>query len=188
MADMAPAVASQRAYLRSQLPEVFRAEPQPVAVSLLLALEQVLDPIVAVLDALPAYLEPELAPSDALRLLAAWLGVASDDEWLDARRRGTVRDAARLARLRGTRAGLELALEIAFPALPVRVEDAGGVRWRDGEVGASAPDPAVTVVCDTPLDEHEQLAIDRLIDENVPAGVRARLWVRPRRRGEREEP
>jgi phage tail-like protein len=185
---MAPAVASRRAYLRSQLPDVFLAGPDPVAAALLVAFEEVLDPIVAVLDALPAYLEPALAPHDALRLLAAWLGVAIDDEWLDARRRETVRSAARLARRRGTRAGLEEALTIAFPTLPLEVEDAGGVRWRDDELGAAAPAPAITVVCDTPLDEDEQLAVDRLIDENVPAGVRARLWVRSRRRGERDEP
>jgi phage tail-like protein len=184
---VAPPVASQRAYLRSQLPELFLAGTDPLGPSLLEALEEVLDPIVAVLDALPAYLEPDVAPHDALRLLAAWLGVASDDDWLDARRRATVRRAAPLARLRGTRAGLEEALAIAFPDLPLSVEDSGDVRWREDDLGAPAPEPTVTVVCETPLDEDVQHAIDRLIDENVPAGVRARLWVRPRRRGERDE-
>ena len=38
-----------------------------------------LDPIVAILDGLPAHFDPDLAPRDILDLLAAWLGVDLDE-------------------------------------------------------------------------------------------------------------
>ena len=43
------------------------------------ALEELLDPIVAVLDALPAHFDPDHAPRDILDLLASWLGVDLDE-------------------------------------------------------------------------------------------------------------
>ena len=178
---MAPAVASQREYLRGQLPEVFLTGPDPLAPALLQALEEVLDPIVATLEALPAYLDPDLAPPAALALLGAWLGVDAEEDWLEPRRRTTVRRAARLAALRGTRSGLQEALAIAFPSLPLRIDDSGGVSWRDEQPAAAVAEPVVTVHCDTPLDEPDQRALLRCINENIPAGVRAHLRVLARR-------
>ena len=94
------------------------------------ALETLLDPIVATLDALPAYFDPDLAPRDVLELLAAWLGISVDESWPDERAREALRvAAAELGRRRGTMQGLELALRIAFPDLPLRVEDGGKVTW-----------------------------------------------------------
>ncbi len=181
---MTPAVASQREYLRAQLPAVFLAGADPLAPSLLRALEEVLDPIVATIEALPAYLDPELAPPPALALLGAWLGVDAEEDWLEPRRRATVRNAARLAARRGTRGGLEEALAIAFPSLPLRIDDSGGVRWREEERDAPIAEPVVNVHCDTPLDEPDQRALLRCINDNIPAGVRAHLRVLARRRGE----
>ena len=68
------------------------------------ALEAVLDPIVAVLDALPAHFNPDHAPRDVLDLLAAWLGVELDESQPLRERRELVRQAAELSRRRGTRA------------------------------------------------------------------------------------
>jgi phage tail-like protein len=178
--DLAPPVASEREYLRGQLPAVFLAGVDPVAPRLLAALEEVLDPVLAVVDGLPAYLEPELAPPDALALLCAWLGVPAEEEWSERRRRDELSRAAPLGALRGTRAGLELALRTAFPSLPLRIADSGSVRWSTG-AAAPAAAPEVTVYCDTPLEERESQALARLLDEHVPVGVRARLRARPRR-------
>ena len=61
--------------------------------------------------------------------------------------------APELMRRRGTKAGLELALALAFPGVPFRVEDAGAVRWSldlDGD-WEDAP-PSFVVYCDIPLD------------------------------------
>ena len=100
------------------------------------ALEELLDPIVAILDALPAHFDPNFAPPDVLSLLAAWLGVDLDETQNIKHQREMVRRSAELARRRGTVRGLELALKLHFPEVPMRVEDNGGVIWH------SKPAPA----------------------------------------------
>jgi phage tail-like protein len=141
------------------------------------ALETLLDPLVATLDALPQHFDPDLAPRNLLELMAGWLGVELDESWPDERRRELVRRAGDLARRRGTRAGLELALSIAFPDLPLRIEDAGGV------VTAGAPEelppatpPSFIVYCDQPLAEPAHLA--RMIEFMKPVHVSYRLRTR----------
>src|SRR4051794_33926999 len=120
-----PEVASSRAYLRSGLPAVYREED--FGMRFVGALEGVLDPIVAILDGLEAHFDPDLAPRDILDLLSVWLGVDFDESQSLAARREKVRQAAELGRRRGTVGGLELALQLSFPGLPLRIEDAGGV-------------------------------------------------------------
>ena len=85
-----PPVASSRAYLRNGLPAMY--QDGDFGMRFVGALESVLDPIVAVLDALPAHFNPDHAPRDILNLLASWLGV---EDALD----GTSGDAAQLARM-----------------------------------------------------------------------------------------
>ena len=125
-----PPVASSRAYLRDALPAVY--QEGDFGMRFIGALETLLDPIVAVLDALPAHFSADHAPRDVLDLLSAWLGVDLDESQTPAQRRAMVRQAAELGRRRGTRAGLELALSLAFPKLPLRVED-----LRRGEDGST---------------------------------------------------
>ena len=72
-----PPVASSRAYLRGGLPAVY--QDGDFGMRFVGALETVLDPIVAMLDALPAHFDPDHAPRDVLDLLAAWLGVELDE-------------------------------------------------------------------------------------------------------------
>ena len=177
----APAAASAREYMRSQLPLVFRTGAGALGVDMLAALERVLDPVVAVVDGLPAYLEPATAPDDVLELLAAWLGVGELAELDPAQRPQAVRLAADLGRRRGTRAGLELALATAFPSLPFSVQDGGEVRWERSSLGRPAK-AAFTVLCDTPLDERQEVALLGVIRQFAPAGVLARLRARERRR------
>jgi hypothetical protein len=82
-------------------------------------------------------------------------------------------------RLRGTRAGVELALELAFPGVPFRVEDAGGVRIADDPNGEWEDAPTSFVVyCDTPLEQDRLAAVARLIDQAKPAHVAYRLRVK----------
>ena len=128
-----PPVASSRAYLRGGLPAMY--QDGDFGMRFVGALEAVLDPIVAVIDALPAHFNPDHAPRDVLNLLAAWLGVEVDESQPLPERRRLVRESAELSRRRGTVRGMELALQLAFPKLPLRVEDNGGVtlgRRREG--------------------------------------------------------
>jgi phage tail-like protein len=172
----APSVASCRAYLRDQLPGVFRDDPQGIGLAYLEALETVLDPMVAILDSLPAHLDPWLAPPALLDLLAAWLGEDLDDSWPLERRRRMVAQALPLARRRGTRAGLQAALELAFPDLSLRVEDGGGVSVpTKGDGRRIAGSPEVVVHCDAPLDESTERAVARLVERLTPVHVRSEL-------------
>ena len=126
--ESAPEVASQRHLYRSALPAIY--QDGDFGLRLLRGLEEVLDPIVALLDSLPAHADPDLAPQDVLELLAGWLGVELDESWPDERRREFIRQGPEFARRRGTTVGLELALGIAFPDVLLRVEDRGGSSGR----------------------------------------------------------
>ena len=126
-----PPVASSRAYLRGGLPALY--QDGDFGMRFVGALESVLDPIVAIIDALPAHFNPDHAPRDLLNLLSAWLGIEVDESQPLPERRRLVREAAELSRRRGTVRGLELALQLSFPGVPLRVEDNGGVTWGDAD-------------------------------------------------------
>lgn len=172
-----PATASARAYMRDGLPAAYRE--QDFAMRLIGSLEEVLDPVVAILDSLPAYFDTSLAPQDLLELLTAWLGVELDESQTPAEWRRVLRSALLLGRWRGTRRGVEMTLELAFPDLDFRVEDNGGVRWPgSGEQAAEPPREGFVVYCDTPMPEERMPAIARVIDAARPAHVTYRLRVK----------
>ena len=110
-----PKSASSRAYLRDGLPSLYA--DGDFGMRFVGALETLLDPIVAMLDALPEHFDPDYAPRDILNLLSAWLGVDLDESQPIAVQRDTIRRAAELGRRRGTKGGLELALSLAFPGV-----------------------------------------------------------------------
>ena len=171
-----PPVASSRAYLRAGLPAVY--QESDFGMRFIGALEELLDPIVAVLDALPAHFDPDHAPRDILSLLAAWLGVDLDESQEIRHQREMVRRAADLGRKRGTVAGMELALSLAFPDVPLRVEDQGGVRWSLEQHPVDAPPPSFIVYCDKPVGEDVQAGIARCIEQHKPVGTAYRLRVK----------
>jgi len=171
-----PPVASSRAYLRSGLPAVY--QESDFGMRFIGALEELLDPIVAVLDALPAHFDPDHAPRDILSLLAAWLGVDLDESQEIRHQREMVRRAADLGRKRGTVTGLELALSLAFPNVPLRIEDQGGVRWSLDQHPIDAPPPSFIVYCDKPVQEEVQAGIARCIEQHKPVGTSYRLRVK----------
>jgi phage tail-like protein len=119
------------------------------AMRFLKALEEVLDPIVTLLDCLPAHLDPKLAPLNALHTMADWLGLpieehvagenrpTEDDRQkklrederhkrLKERQQRLVEHGLEINRTRGTKGGLELLLELMF-GKPDRREGERGV-------------------------------------------------------------
>ncbi|HXA53404.1 MAG TPA: phage tail protein [Solirubrobacteraceae bacterium] len=190
--DPPPQPASARAHLRESLPAVYREGD--FGMRFVGALEHVLDPIVALLDNLPAHFDPRHSPPDIVELLGAWLGLEHDEARRGEDRRELVLGAAELLRRRGTRAGLEQALALAFPGVPFRVEDGGGVTWSTarGEPGdgASRSDAASFVVyCERSVPEATQAAIARLIERSKPAHTAFRLRVKaPKARPKEEGP
>jgi phage tail-like protein len=183
----APPTVSVRRHLRNGVPDIYRRnfnassdQPPPFAMRFLHALEEVLDPIVATLDSLPAHLDVDLAPEHALAGLASWLGVDEVESLPAASRREAVRQAGALGRLRGTRAGLELALELFFPAFSLRIEDHGGVHV-SADVDAPAPPASAAlfdVYCDQPLPPEMQMAVARCIERWKPVHAHYKLRVR----------
>lgn len=173
----APPAASARRRLRAGLPDIY--DDGDFGMRFLLGLEQVLDPVLATLDSLPALFHVELAPDHALAGLAAWLGVEDVEGLPPAARREALRRAGELGRLRGTRAGLQLALEVFYPDVPMRIEDHGSVIV-SAEPGPAATAPAATfsVFCDEPLSDEVQLAVSRTIDRWKPAHAQYRLRIR----------
>ena len=172
-----PPVASSRAYLRDGLPSLY--QEGDFGMRFVGALESVLDPVIAILDGLPAHFNPDHAPPDVLQLMAAWLGVDLDESQPVDAQRNMVRRAAELSRRRGTKGGLELALELFFPGVPLRVEDTGAVRI--GPLPAEPPEtpPASFVVyCDRPVPEETQAAIARCIERFKPVHTTYRLRVK----------
>jgi phage tail-like protein len=171
-----PQVASSRAYLRNGLPSLY--QDGDFGMRFVGALEELLDPIVAVLDALPAHFDPNLAPPDILSLLAAWLGVDLDETQNIKHQREMVRRSAELARRRGTVRGLELALKLHFPEVPMRVEDNGGVIWHSKPAPARNATASFVVYCDVPVEENVQAAIARCIEQYKPVHSTYRLRVK----------
>jgi phage tail-like protein len=177
-----PEVASSRAYLRNGLPAMY--QDGDFGMRFVGALEAVLDPIVAVLDALPAHFNPDHAPRDILNLLASWMGVDLDESQSLRERRELVRQAAELSRRRGTRRGIELALKLGFPALPLRVEDHGGVAWKTDDVSRESPPASFVVYCDKPIPEEIQAAVARCIGQYKPVHTTYRLRVKAAKKTE----
>jgi phage tail-like protein len=178
----APAVASMRASLRRGLPVLLRDDL--FTDGFLHALEEVVDPILALLDGIAAHFDTGVAPDDVLEVMAAWLGFALDDEWPEQPRRQLVQHLPELARRQSTRTGLELALHLAFPGLPVRVED-GGRTAAARHVDALPPAGPVELVvyCDVPVDPKVTREMHRLIDAFKPAHVPHKLRMRERSEG-----
>jgi phage tail-like protein len=181
--DGIPPSASSRLYLRAGLPAIY--QEGDFGLRFIGALETLLDPILALLDSLDSHVTPELAPTDLLGLLASWFGLELDEAWDEDRRRELVRSAAELSRRRGTREGLELELRIAFPELPLRVEETGGVFAADDP--AKLPpveEPGFVVYCDVPLSEPMQASVARVIEHMKPIHIAYRLRVKAPRRSE----
>lgn len=175
-----PESAHLRGYLRAGLPALYQDDG--FGMRFVGGFESVLDPIVAILDSLPSYLRAELAPHDMLELLSAWLGQELDEALPREHRRVLIRRAAELGRLRGTAAGLQLALDLAYPSVRLRVEDGGKVVW--GAEAASLPSsgpPEVVVYCEQSLSEERLAEIARFIERSKPVHVGYRLRVRRRK-------
>jgi phage tail-like protein len=180
-----PVAASSRRYLRDNLPAVY-ADPPPDDTSaegfssrFIGGLERVLDPVVATMDCMPAQLRADTASAPMLALMAAWLGLEEDERRSLPDRRDEVRFASELAQSRGTLPGLELGLRIAFPGLPLRVEDGGGVSFSvEQDSDPPSAQREFVVYCDTPIAVERQAAVARAIDRLKPVNARYRLRVK----------
>jgi phage tail-like protein len=174
--ESAPPTASARGYLRHALPAVYREND--FAMRFLQGLEEVLDPIVAFLDALPAHLDLSLAPPEFVMLVGEWLGVDPEGRWQgllghdEVRRRELVGHATVIARRRGTAASLQLVLDLLFPDLGLRVRDFGRSTFSaEPRDAPAAADAAFEVVSAVEPARGRRAAIDRVVEQLRPVHV-----------------
>lgn len=118
------------------LPAVYQEE-DPFIVRYTAGLDDVLASILATLDCLDAYLDPDVAPEDFLEWIAEWVGAVLDENAPIALRRSAVAAAAELHRRRGTVTGLRMALELLTGGY-VEIADTGGAAWSTSP-GAQPP-------------------------------------------------
>jgi phage tail-like protein len=128
-------------------------------------------------DNLEHLVDPTVTPPAMVRWAATWIGLDAIDPALpEAMQRRILATASRTLAWRGTRSGLQAFLEL-FSGGPAVVEDGGGV-WRQDE----APDDAAWVILRVGstggMPEQDFVA---LVADEVPAHVRAELWVDGRR-------
>jgi hypothetical protein len=132
---------------------------------------------------MPAHFNPELAPLDVLDLSTVWLGIERNESQPSSQVRRLVRRAAELGKRRGTRAGVELALALNFPDVPLRIEDNGGISWSsDGKLPDPGP-PSFVVYCDEPIEQEVAATISRVLESVKPAHVGFKLRVKGPKRG-----
>jgi hypothetical protein len=145
------------------LPAVFADDD--LAQRFVAGLDEVLAPILNVLDCLEAYFTPALAPADFVRWLGGWVGAETDGTEsgglpadpartgdpsdpaeagerarAEARLRAAVAAAAHLHRIRGTRAGLAETVRLAFGAEP-EITESGGADWSARPLGPFPGEP-----------------------------------------------
>jgi phage tail-like protein len=129
--------------------------------------------LVANADNMENVLDFSVAPAELVRWLGSWIGVEGIDEELpEELQRRIVESSADTLAWRGTARGLQRFLELISGG-PAVVEDGGGV-WRAGE----APSDTAWVrleVESTGWMPEDDFAL--LVQDEVPAHVRAELWV-----------
>lgn len=105
--------------------------------------DEMLAPVVATLDNIAAYLDPELCPEDFLPWLAGWVALELDDNWSVEQQRRLIGTAVELARWHGTRRGVvELVSRyVGMPLDTVEIVDSGGVTWSATSEGAVSGAP-----------------------------------------------
>jgi len=97
--------------------------------------DDVLAPVIGVLDCVDAYIDPHLAPEDFAFWLASWVAAVTDEKWPIERQRRAVASAVELQAARGTVGGLVAQLELATGGT-VELIGAGSVTW------GREPDPS----------------------------------------------
>ncbi len=136
-------------------------------------LDDVLAPVISVLDCLGAYVDPLLAPADFLPWLAGWFGTVLDENWPPARQRAAIARSAELYRQRGTVAGLRALLEMATGGT-VEVTDSGGTSWSAAPgsplPGGAAPRVIIRVRVSDPA-RADRAALEELLAAVKPAHV-----------------
>lgn len=141
------------------------------------------------IDGMARHLDRERAGGAQLRWLASWLGLDVDDNWTDEWVRRLIRAAPELYRYRGTKRGIEKAVEIFTGMTPIVVEafqykslrERADLRWLvDRLYGEDPFSFTVLLHQDQAPTEKEKTLLRQIVDDFKPAYTEAKLvWLQP---------
>jgi phage tail-like protein len=134
--------------------------------------DAVLAPIQAVVDDLDAYVDPLTAPPDLLEWVGTWMGLRVNRRWPVQRRREFVARALSVYLWRGTKRGIEEAVELYTGVRP-DVTDSGGVSASPEPLGdmPGSRQRSVAVVVRTSDPTIDADLVDRIVADVKPAHV-----------------
>lgn len=147
----------------------------PVAQKICGSLDEVLAPIISVLDCYDSYLDVFLAPMDFVRYMCTWILVNPELGWDDDAVRKSLAHAIRFYEFRGTSRGIRDFLTTVFD-LDVTVEESGSVTTSRDSTDPSTwtipPLPSATIT----VTGRDGAAVDMglvglVLDTAVPAHV-----------------
>ena len=107
--------------------------------------DEVLAPVLLSLDGFSAYLDLATAPEDMVEWLATWMGMSVDPNAELPTQRELLQASGELHARRGTRRGLELAVQSEL-GVPVQVVETGAAAWSSQPGGDLPGDPVPAVV------------------------------------------
>jgi phage tail-like protein len=167
-----PRFASARASLRSGMPAIYQDPSEGFLMRFLEGLEQVLDPRLAIIECLDAYIDRDLAPAGMVFELSEWLGLDLTDVPPDTSR-SIVAAATDLSLERGTKAGISLLLRRCLPAVTFELTDAPDPP--DAAHANGVTSATMTVRTETELSAAQQRTVRRVVAAQCPLHVTATL-------------
>ncbi len=143
------------------------------------SLDDVLAPIISVLDCYDSYLDAHIAPIDFVRYMSAWILVNPEASWDDNTVRKSLAHAIRFYEYRGTARGLHDYLYEVF-GIEVGIEDSGSVTTSrdstDPSTWSAPGPPAVSISLQgNSVSESSLDLIQTLLAVAIPAHVKATL-------------
>jgi phage tail-like protein len=140
--------------------------------NLVAGFDAVVAPVQAVVDDLDAHIDPLTAPPDLLEWVGTWMGLTVNRRWPVQRRREFVARALSVYLWRGTRRGIEEAVELYTGTRP-EVTDSGGVSASPEPLGElpGAVRREVRVVVRTTDPTIDADLVDRIVADVKPAHV-----------------
>jgi phage tail-like protein len=173
MRGTAPGLASPHP-LGSTLPGLY--DDDSFAQRLCQGLDELLAPVLATLDCLPAYLDPGTTPPDLLEWLAGWVGIAVPPGLPDMRHRLLVVAAARLYAWRGTPYTIKTVVRLTTGHAP-EIEESGGTAWSQEPDSSlpGRPEPLLIVRIRTTDPHVDESRLGALIAAFAPAHLPWRL-------------
>lgn len=163
--------------LGETLPSVYRSDF--LAEQLCAAFDDVLAPIFATMDCLPAYLDPKTAPADMLDWLAGWIGLTVNRHEEPGRKRELIAAGAALLPWRGTVRSVHEAVVAAFNRETEVIESGSATcsTQPDSEPGGR---PVPTLIVRVTVDKENDIdrrSLDALVESVKPAHIPHRVEV-----------